>query len=520
MADPGSMYQLVIDQVKVLNQRDKDHDDDDMVITAGLVLGAGFGSSAFGVGSEIHTGQTIDGRTPEDPGPPTLTSNWVSPVIVLPQQNPDDAIVAVNVAICNTFDEAGQGGLSTGAQLGLAALAAIGADGYAESQDATIVHDIFKDTDQPLETVIEAAAAAAEIAVVTAIVGGLAMLFLNLFGKGPSCAGPVFDKMFMAKGSDLDDLVAAGPATSDTGAAIVSQDGCGENPHTQVVFRWVRRTDLAPVPVPSIGPPRPGIASISPRAGARASAWTGQYGTSDNLDFAEVAVELTAVSPDIPLTEDERVLHTGLHLQEVAAASTRRPDKNLPNDPVSPAAVHASEGQQFPVAPFPPPRIAVQLTDRFLPSSPLAVTETATAVTQLAGPFVVDTQPVAVVSSGEGFTLGSVTSAASTEAVHVTPGFGLPGFTVGGPTTASATRGPAAVASTAVQDFAGQSGVPTVLRHAQTLQLSDGATLQLYGAYAANGQWIENHLRYQRVAIPGVRTTTDVMLIPAQHGIR
>ena len=108
MVIAGSSYQFVVDQIHIDNQRDKDHDDDEMAITAMIVGGQGFGTATFGVGSEIHTGALLDGHNPEHPGdPPLLVSRWNSPVIALPMDHTEQVWIAVNVLINNTFDASG-----------------------------------------------------------------------------------------------------------------------------------------------------------------------------------------------------------------------------------------------------------------------------------------------------------------------------------------------------------------------------------------------------------------------------
>ena len=177
----------------------------------------------------------------------------------------------------------------------------------------------------------------------------LVSFILGLFGTDRTCVGPVFEKVFIVPATALDDLVAAGPDTSDTGAGLSVQDGCGASPHSRISFRWVHRTDI-PTPVPRLGGgPAPKVTTISPLAAGRPSTWAGSYGNTDNVDFADVTVELTAASPDPPLT----------------LAS--------PSPPANPGGA-AGTAQVFNA-----PHVAVKLLDRFQKSSPMTVNETQVA---------------------------------------------------------------------------------------------------------------------------------------------
>jgi hypothetical protein len=504
VVDPGSMYQLVVDHIHIDNQRDKDHDDDEMAISACIVGGQSFGTASFGVGSEIHTGADLNPPDAGPPGSPSFESTWRSPVIVLPSDQPERVWIIVNVLVNNTFNASG-GTVPDWVKKVADAIAAADAGAFAVGQDKDLTKawwtgEIGKD----LAGLATALSNFLEATVVGLAVAELADLILGLFGTDRTCIGPVFEKAFIVPATSLDQLVAAGPAVSDTGETLSIQDGCGASPHTRITFRWVRRTDLAP---PQLGEPAPKVVTVRPLAAARASSWAGSYGNIDNLDAAAVALELTAVSPDPPLT-----------LDPAASAGT------------------TSEGT---TQVFRAPHVGVNLADRFFQDSGhvISLGETQIAVTQLTSPFIANQAPMAIVDFDFhkfhhlGGPTGTpvpapATSAAQQQTVHFHGSGDSGGFTLGttGPTGATATLGQGArtganaQASPALTDFAGAVNVPEVLLHAQTLALSDGSTLQLYGGYAANGRWVENRIRYHRPA-SSERTETDLMLIPAQRSL-
>ena len=507
MVDPGSMYQLVVDHIHIDNQRDKDHDDDEMAISACIVGGQSFGTAPFGVGSEIHTGADLNPPGSGPPGPPSFESTWRSPVIVLPSDQPERVWIVVNVLINNTFNASG-GTVPDWVKKVADAIAAADAGAFAVGQDKDLTKawwtgEIGKD----LAGLATALSNFLEATVVGLAVAELADLILGLFGTDRTCVGPVFEKAFIVPATSLDQLVAAGPAMSDTGESLSIQDGCGASPHTRITFRWVSRADLMPPQVPKLGDPAPKVVTVRPLAAARAGSWAGNYGNIDNLDAADVALELTALSPDPPLTLD-------------------------------PAATAGTTGAGTTQV-FRAPRVGVNLTDRFFQDAghAISVSETQIAVTQLTSPFIANQAPTAIVDldfrklhhlGGPAGTPAPApaTSAAQQQTVHFHGPGGFGGFTVGtaGTTEATATRGRSAHAgataraSPALTDFAGAANVPEVLLHAQTLALSDGSTLQLYGGYAANGRWVENRIRYHRPA-SSERTETDLMLIPAQRAL-
>jgi hypothetical protein len=417
VADPGSMYQLLVDEVHIDNQRDKDHDDDEMAICAMIVGGQNFGSANYGVGS--------------------LT----------------DAISGAGIV------------------------------GFAVGQD----HDLTKawwtgQIDDDLVGLATKLSDLIEGAVIGGFVAEIAALVLGLFGTDRTCVGPVFEKVFVVPAHQLDALVAAGPTTSDTGSNLSIHDGCGASPHTHLTYRWIRRTDLASQP----GAPLQGgglpqqVITTAPRVTARPSDWTGRYATSASIDTADVALELTAASPDPART--------------LSATSAPLP------------ATDHSPAQLFNLA-----RVHVQLTDRYQRASPITIDETQIAVTQQSGPFTVNTPPLTMMPGHPPF--------------HISPASDpprLPSATISA-VTAEAAPNRAEPAATphlppVVPGFTIGPDIPTVLRYAQTLVLSDNSILQPYG-YASDGRWIENRIRYQRPAT-NHRTASDVMLIPTQPRAR
>jgi hypothetical protein len=459
MADPGAVYQLVVDQIHIDNQRDKDHDDDDMAISTMILRGQGFGTTTFGVGSEIHTGALLDGRNPEHPGdPPSLESRWVSPAIVLPQDHPEQVWIAVNVLINNNFDAQGHT-VPDFVKTVAAIIAGAGAGGVAVGLD----HDLTQawwtgQIDQDLVGLATKFSDFIEGAVVGAVVGELANFLLGLFGTHRTCVGPVFEKVIPVPAASLDDLVAGGPSTSDTGKSLLSQDGCGENPHTRITFHWKR---LTPPPVPPLGGPTPKVTTTSPVAASGARNWAGSYGNIDSLDAADVELVLTAASPD--------------------------PVFKLPVSTKQAAPAPSGGVTQI----FGIPHVSVNLVDRFDRANPITVSETQIAVTEITSPFAKNLIPLQILS-----------------------GVFHPHFL---DTPAQVTKVAATTQDPAlVQASAAAADAPTALLHAQTLALSDGSTLQLYGGYAATGRWVETRIRYQRAGT-STRTATDVMLIPAQR---
>jgi hypothetical protein len=483
MPDPGAVYQLVVDSIHIDNQRDKDHDDDSMAISAVIVGGESIGTTTFGVGSEIHTGALLDGRNPEHPGdPPLLDSRWGSPRIALPMDHPEKVWIAVNVLINNDFDAQGHtvpDVLRKVADI----VAGAGVGGLAVGQDSKLTQAWWTgQVDQDLVGLATKLSNFIEGAVVGLAVAALMDFILGLFGTHRTCVGPVFDKAIIVPAASLDDLVAAGQTTTDTGTSIVSQDGCGANPHTHITYHWERLT------VPSFGGPTPKAATTtSPIAASGARSWAGSYGNIDSVDAADVSVVLTAASPD-PV------------LKLPASTKTAAP------------ASKAGDTQVFGI-----PHVTVNLVDRFDKGHPITVSETQIANTQIASPFTKNLIPLLIPPGGfklHGFETsgsvakvapGSVTEVAQASATKVAPGQ----VTKIAPAAPGLTKASAAAAAVAG---------PTILRHAQTLALSDGSTLQLYGGYAASGRWLETRIRYQRPA-NDKRTATDVMLIPAQHSL-